>query len=138
MNKYESALLELAKATKALKVMNQAIGKALDESQKEAEKSWPKDGWGISKPPPEWEDFTKNGWLALAYKIEREHYGSGVFDSYFVNHDDDVRGYLSERCQHALLAHDLIQERKELKKDLGVAKRRVTFLSNRLLEASNS
>lgn len=134
MDKYASALLELAKARRSLAEINKAIGYALDCSRQNAERSWPKDGWGISKPPTEWEDGMKNGWLALAYKIEREHYGSGVYDVYFANHDDDVRGYLAEHCAHALRAHDLIQERKAVKKALGIAKRRVTFLSNRLLE----
>ena len=138
MDKYQIALLELAKASNAAKHVNQEIGAELALSYVEAEKTWPREIGYNPVPPKEWESGGKNGWLVLAYQIEREHYGSGVFDTYYANHDDDVEGFLAEKCKHALRAHQLIQQRKQLRKNLGVAKRRVTFLGNKLLEASQS
>lgn len=138
MDKYQGALIELARHTKQLRHINEQICSSLRESHVDAEKKFDKDysGWPIT--PPEWAELGgKNLWLHRAYKIEREHYGSGMYDDYHAYHDDDVEGYLSENCQHALKAHQLIQERKEVKKALGVAKRRVTFLANRLLAAES-
>lgn len=135
MDKYQIALLELARAQKAVSVINKQIGEALSASHAAAEESWTKTASGIPIEPEEWAGGAKNGWLVLAYQIEREHYGSGVFDTYYANHDEDVEGFLAANCQHAMRAHQLIQERKPLRKSLGIAKRRVTFLANRLLEA---
>lgn len=135
MDKYQIALLELARAQKAVSAINKQIGEALGASYLEAEKTWPKSDGYNPVPPEEWQGGAKNGWLVLAYQIEREHYGSGFFDTYFANHDEDVEGFLAANCQHAMRAHQLIQERKPLRKALGIAKRRVTLLANRLLEA---
>ena len=132
MDKYQRALLELYRAKKAVMKINQEIGYSLDLSRQAAEVSWEKDQFGLPEPPKEWRDIGgKNLWLHLAYQKEYSVY-EGM---YYVNHDDDVRGYLAEHCGHALHAHDLIQARKELRKELGIAKRRVTFLGNKLLRS---
>lgn len=136
MEKYEKALIDLALQSRRLKAMNSKIGESLDASRKAAESTWEKSWYGGYHEPEEWKELGgKNLWLHRAYKIEREHYGSGVFDTYHPYHDEDVEGYLEANCKHALAAHLLIQERKEIKKSLGVAKRRVTFLANRLLDS---
>ena len=134
MTNIEKALVELALAQRRLTEINKQIGAALVESYLEAEKTWAKEYGFNPVPPKEWESGGKNGWLVLAYQIEREHYGSGVFDTYYANHDGDVEGFLAEKCQHALRAHQLIQQRKSLRKALGIAKRRVTFMANRLAD----
>lgn len=137
MDKYANALLELAKAQKAVKEINRKIGEALAASHKTVEDGLPKNWDGYPMFPSDWDEtwMKRNQHLLNAYEIAREHLGSGVFDVYHVNHDDDVRGYLEEHCIHALRAHDLIQERRALRQALGVAKRRVSFLGNRLLAA---
>lgn len=128
----EKALVSLALAQRHLKAINKQIAEALCASHEAAEKTWPtKDGY-TPIAPKEWEDWKKNGWLVLAYQIEREHYGSGMFDTYYANHEGDVEGFLAENCLHALRAHQLIQERKPLRKALGIAKRRVTRMANHL------
>jgi len=116
MNKAETALIELARAQKRLKEINKQIGEALGLSFDAAED---RDNW---KP------VNKNKWLTLAYARTHDPYEG----DYFTNHEEDVEGYLEENCQHALRAHRLIEERKPLKMALGVAKRRVTLLANRL------
>ena len=133
-DKYKAALLALAKAQRDHHAINRQIGEALSASHLAAQDTWPKESGYAPVPPEEWKGGAKNGWLVLAYEVKREHYGSGVFDSYFANHDEDVEGYLAENCQHALRAHQLIQERKPIRKALGIAKRRVTFLANQLLK----
>lgn len=136
MEKYEKALIDLALQSRRLKAMNSKIGEHLDASRKAAESTWEKNWHQWPIEPEEWKELGgKNLWLHRAYKIEREHYDSGVFDEYHAFHDGDVEDYLSENCKHALAAHLLIQERKDIKKALGVAKRRVTFLANRLLDS---
>ena len=132
MDKYQRALLELARTRKALEEANRRIAQELAASHQIAEDALPKDwnGWPIF---PDWWDETwmkKNLHLTNAYARYATQYEDG-----YVNHDDDVRGYLAEHCVHALHAHDLIQARKELRKDLGIAKRRVTFLANKLLRS---
>lgn len=116
MNKVESALVELVKAQKRVKEINWQIGDALGKSFDAAED---RDNW---KP------INKNKWLLLAYEQKYDPYEG----SYFVNHEEDVEGYLAVHCEHALRAHQLIQARKPLRQALGVAKRRVSALANRL------
>jgi hypothetical protein len=134
MTNIEKALVELALAQRRVTEINKLIGEALSASRAAAEKTWETSASGISIEPNEWFGSAKNGWLALAYQIEREHYGSGEFDTYYANHDGDVEGFLAEKCQHALRAHQLVQQRKSLRKALGIAKRRVTFMANRLAD----
>ena len=136
MDKYQLALIDLALKTKYLASVNKQIANNLRYSYQSAEDKFDKDWNGWPVEPQEWRDLGgKNLWLHRAYKIEREHYGSGMYDEYYAYHDDDVEGYLAENCRFALAAHQLIQERKEAKKALGIAKRRVTFLENRLLDS---
>lgn len=136
MDKYQSALIELARCTKKVKEYDVIISKALADSYSAALQELPKDWIGFTIFPDGWDDawHKENPHLAKAYHRTREHYGHGMYDDYFTNHDDDVRGYLQEHCMHALRAHDNIEARKQARKELGIAKRRVTFLANRLLE----
>lgn len=71
----------------------------------------------------------KSYWLYMAYERESDGYG----DVYYVNHEDDVEGYLEENCKHALGAHRLIQQRKEIKKRFGIAKSIISRYATRLL-----
>lgn len=139
MDKYQSALIDLALLTKRLKESNSQISEELAASRNAAEATWEKnwEGWAIE--PDEWRELEgKNLWLHRAYKIERNRIDAYVFDEYHAYHDGDVYGYLRENCMHAYRAHDLIQARKDIKKELGIARRRVTFLANRLLDAMQS
>lgn len=131
MDKYAKALLELAKAQKAVKEINKQIGQALYDSYKAMEDGLPKDWSGYPMFPDNWSEAwgARNQHLVAAYDQVHEH-----GEWYYANHEDDVRGYLHDHCEHALRAHDLIQERRALRQALGVAKRRVSFLGNRLLE----
>lgn len=134
MDKYQRALVEVARLTKSLKQQNEAISNALIESYKAAQSTWRKGWHGAPEEPVEWAELGgKNLWLHRAYKTERERIDAWVFDEYYVYHDGSVRDYLAENCLHAYRAHDLIQARKDIKKELGIAKRRVSFLANRLL-----
>lgn len=130
MDKYANALLELAKASKAVKEINRGIGEALAASHQVKQDSLQKDWNGHPLFPGDWDEtwMKRNQHLVAAYEQCHEH-----GEWYFVNHEDDVRGYLADHCEHALRAHDLIQERRALRQALGAAKRRVTFLGNRLL-----
>lgn len=66
--------------------------------------------------------------LKLAYEMESE----GGYNVY-VNHDADVEGYLAETCRHCLDAHLAIQERKQARQRLGIAKRRIGMLGRNAL-----
>lgn len=120
MSDAEKALIALARAQAKVSEINKLIGAALAASAE-------------AIPDGENTGGAKNKWLDMAY--EREHV---PFEgSYFVNHDGDIEGFLAERCQHALRAHQLIQERKPLRQALGIAKRRVTALANRLAKEAS-
>lgn len=130
MNKYENALLQLAIVKKSLKLNNQSLSEALQESYSTANDALPKDELGLPIFDYVFEkEWITNKWLKIVYTPEVYYDGSA---SYF--EEEEIRDFLSNNCMHALRAHDLIQERKELKKNLGVAKRRVTFLANQLLK----
>ena len=119
MTKHEAALLSLAKTKLAVAEINKLIADALSESREAA----------YLKGDP-WEGM-KNKWLELAYERTYDPY-EGCY--YYANHDDGVEGFLAERCPHALLAHQLIQQRKPLIKARGMARARVTLLGNQLLK----
>lgn len=131
MDKYQFALIEYARTKRALKECNASIAHALENSYKAAEATWPKDRSGWPVIPDEWRQAgDKNLWLLLAY--EREH---SVYEGdFYVNHDDDLEGFLAQKCQEALMAHKMIKIRKKLRKDHGIAKRRLTVLGNKLLK----
>ena len=116
MNKIESALVELVKANLRIKEFNKLIAHEFFKS------------WEASEDRDSWKPANKNKWLVLAYQMEY----SWDEGHYFSNHEDDVEGFLEGNCIYALKAHQLIQERKPLKKALGIAKRRVSFIANRL------
>lgn len=70
-------------------------------------------------------------WLGNAYKLTNDPSGGTCY----VHHDGHIEEYLSEHCEHALRAHMLIQERKEARKRLGVARRRVSFMGRKLVDS---
>lgn len=114
----EDAVIALIEAQNNVRRLGRAIGEAMQAS---------------------YETQTSNGgtytdWLEAAYK--REHENNGYTDAvYYVNHDDDVEGYLAEHCSHALRAHNLIQERKAARKQLGICRRRISVMGAALLRA---
>lgn len=115
MSKVELALVEWYRAKAAVAAMDKQIGEALGDSV-------------IAAPDGDkWEG--KNKWLKLAYE---QKYAGPYEGWYYVNHEDDIEGFLAENCHHALRAHQLIQARKPLRKALGTAKRRVSLIANRL------
>lgn len=117
MNKAEQFLIELSRASAEVKRLSAAIGDALSSSIEEQQA----DG-GL---------YTDH--LNAAYQIEYEEDDfTGRTRRYHANHDGDVAAYLAARCKHSLRAHELIQERKAARKRLGIARRNVTSLSNRL------
>ena len=125
----EAALIEFACKKAAYDALSKGISEALQASHS-AQIPENLNVWGARIPDIK-------DWLKLAYEMEREPAGDGYpSESYFVNHEDDVEGYLAENCQHALRAHRLIQERKVARKALGVARRRVTLMANRLARAA--
>lgn len=117
MNKLEIALIEWARAKEAVRSIDKQIGDALSES-------------AMAAPDADtWKPLNKNKWLTLAYERAYE----GPYDGYYyVNHEEDVEGFLAENCKHALRAHELIQQRKPLRAALGVAKRRLSLLATNL------
>lgn len=113
MSKLESALVDWIRAKDAVAAINKQIGVALWNS------------WEALTDEQR-QDMKVNHWLKLAYERAYE----GPYDGwYYVNHEEDVEGFLAEHCKHALLAHQLIQQRKPLRAALGVAKRRVSVMA---------
>lgn len=114
--KAEQALIAYAKARNDVARLSKLIGEALLYS---------------FESQPKGEDID---WLANAYEMQQgpADHGHGWVKTY-THHDNDVEGYLGEHCQHALRAHLLIQERKQARKQLGIAKRRLTVIANGLL-----
>jgi len=114
----EEAVIDLVRAQDEVRRLGKGIGQALGNS---------------------YDAQTAHGgeyveYLKLAYEIERDYDGCGRMDAYFANHDDDVEGYLAEHCPHALRAHHLIQERKEARKRLGIARRRISVMGKTLIK----
>ena len=115
----EEAVIALVQAQNEVRCLGRAISDALNDS---------------------YAAQTKNGgeytdWLKLAYEHDYEgdgEYSDTAFE--YINHDDDVEGYLAEHCPHALRAHHLIQERKEARKRLGIARRRLSVMGKALIK----
>lgn len=129
--KIEAALIDFSRKKSTYDALSKGISEALQASHS-AQIPEDLNVWGARMPDIK-------DWLKLAYEMEREPAGDGYpSESYFVNHEDDVEGYLAENCQHALRAHRLIQERKVARKALGVARRRVTLIANRLAKAQEA
>jgi hypothetical protein len=126
MGKVELALVELARLNKQIKYINSLISEQILLSMENE----PPNASALSGHKCDGKSY----WLYMAYWLSMD--GDGPYsqrDYYYENHEGDVEGYLAEHCQHALKAHLLIQERKVIRKQLGIAKRRVTFFANRLL-----
>ena len=116
MTKLEEALVEWIRARDVVAAINKKIGQALCDSLE-------------AMTDDQRENMKRNHWLELAY--ERKY--AGPYEGwYYVHHEDDVEGFLAENCKHALLAHQLIQQRKPLRAALGVAKRRVSVMARAL------
>jgi hypothetical protein len=118
-NQIKETLINYAILRKEIDAINKRIGKHLY-------KSWE------NLPPDTEYDNVKHYWLSKAYAggYQRDE---GFM---FINHSDDVEGYLEENCLEALAAHRLIQQRKPLKKEFGRAKAKLTKLSFHLLKKS--
>ncbi len=119
MTPLEYAVMAMIEAKDVVDGLSRQIGEAISES------------WSAQYKPcgPEPKD-----WLKLAYEQNYESDGNYGRQYYYVNHEDDIEGFLAEKCQHALKAHLLIQERKEARKALAVARRRVAVMGRNLLK----
>ena len=115
----EEAVIALVQAQNEVRRLGKAIGDAINDS---------------------YAAQTENGgeytnWLELAYKWEVVPADTGWGeDRAYVNHDGDVEAYLAEHDPHALRAHHLIQERKEARKRLGIARRRLSVMGKALIK----
>lgn len=125
-DKYKAACIEYAAASRAVKDIQAAIGKYLNDCRVAAVNEW------IAANPKasEW-DAPANQWqksphLQAGYAMEADPYNHG--GHYYINHDDDVEGYLAETCDHCLKAHQAIQSKKAAKARFGIAKRRISVL----------
>lgn len=119
MTPLESALVEQVKALDEVNRLSRLIGT-------EIARSYDAQAVPYGKEPTDW--------LKLAYERDYESDGSYGRQYFYVNHEEDVEGYLAENCRYALQAHLLIQERKEARRLLGIARRRVSFMGRNLLK----
>ena len=78
-----------------------------------------------------WKDTGKE-YLNLAYEHEYSENDNGDTVIAYKNHNGNIEDYLFKHCKYALKAHQLVQERKVARKALGVAKARITRISNLL------
>lgn len=120
MNKFELAILQLAKTKAAVKSLSHKIGDALGACDAQQEYNNP-DGKFVAH-------------LKDAYAITRESSEFGGTDVYFDHHDGDAADYLSSVCAHCRKAHDAIQERKLARKQYGIAKRRISLMGSWMLK----
>ena len=117
-SKTDLALIEYSRASARVKDLSGRIGDAISASMwKQAE-----DKGGMLGT------VETTDWLANAYA----HVTGPDGEVRYEHHDGDVEKYLGERCMYALLAHQLIQERKLARKALGIAKRRVNVIAKKL------
>ena len=121
--KYKHACTEYAKASAEVRRISRVIGNALSACAVEQIDAYAKD-----YPNGYFGEPNIVNHLKLAYEMDKERDGCGRYEKYFVNHEDDVEGYLLEQCPHCYTAHMAIQERKKARQVLGVAKRRISFL----------
>lgn len=118
-SKIEQALIEYSRASARVKDLGTRIGEAISASKwKQAEAKG-----GDTFYPHELVD-----WLANAYL----HVTGPDGEVRYEHHDGNIEKYLGERCMYALLAHQLIQERKQARQALGIAKRRVNVIAKKL------
>lgn len=118
-NKIEQALIEYSRASARVKDLGGRIGDAISAGMERQAK----EKGGDTFYPHELVD-----WLANAYA----HVTGPGDEVRYEHHDGNIEKYLGERCMYALLAHQLIQERKQARKALGIAKRRVNVIAKKL------
>ena len=120
MNNLEAAVVDLVRAQDEVRRLSREIGDAIWKSH-DAQGQMP-----FGKLPIDW--------LKLAYERDYESDGSYGRQYYYVNHEEDVEGYLAEHCEHALRAHLLIQKRREAKRKVGTMRRRVSLMGRNLIK----
>lgn len=107
-DKYKTACIEYAAASKEVKRLTKAIGNQVRHCIEANEN-------------------TDHEHLKKAYAHTWEHMEGKIF----THHDwDDPADYLKETCQHCYQAHELIQQRKAARQRFGVAKRRISVMGN--------
>lgn len=122
MDKYQQAILALNVAVQEVHRLSEEIGKAIEASL-------------VAQDPPDDVISYRHqsiNWLERAYALDYDDDG----DRRHAHHDGDVDAYLAAHCQHALLAHQLIQQRKAAKKDRASARRWITKLGKELAAAN--
>lgn len=120
MNKFALAILQLAQTRADVETCSHRIGEALGDCEAQ-----------------QLRDNSENAadHLKDAYAMARDYDEFDEPDAYFVNHDGDVRAYLSGICLHCLKAHDAVQDRKQARKQYGIAKRRIATMGTAMLKA---
>ena len=118
MDKYQQAILALHAAAQEISRLSQEIGIAFSASMAAQD---PPAGTPFNGKPP-------INWLERAYALDHDEDGA----RYHAPHDGDVNAYLAANCQHALRAHQLIQQRKAAKVARASARRWITKLGKEL------
>lgn len=117
-DKYKAACIEYAAAGAEVRRLGKLIGEHCTACYEAQCGTHPE---GPASPPIDH--------LELAYAMENAPCDSGHgYQRIHSNHDDDVEGYLAELCPHCLAAHKAIEQRKEVRKRFGIAKRRISIL----------
>ncbi len=109
IEKYQKACQEYVKWKSKIKELSNSVGESLSGC------FWEQHNKGVKSP----ENHLKHA------------YGLGVYDpenERFVYPNGTPEEYLKETCNHCYQAHLLIQERKEARKQFGIAKRRISML----------
>jgi hypothetical protein len=122
-DKYQLALIEYVKAKDAVSALSKRITVCIDNSRLAQHDVAP--------------DDVPIDYLERAYMIDSVEEGVDEITRFYPYHDGDIVAYLTKSCQHALIAHLLIQERKLARKRLGVAKMRLTILGRNLMNAQS-
>ncbi|OMG89757.1 hypothetical protein [Achromobacter xylosoxidans] len=118
MDKYQQAILALHVAVQEINRLSVEIGLAIEASL-------------VAQDPPAGSPFNGKppiNWLERAYALDHDDDG----DRRHAYHDGDVDAYLAANCQHALRAHQLIQQRKAAKVARASARRWITKLGKEL------
>ncbi|CUJ54361.1 hypothetical protein [Achromobacter sp. 2789STDY5608628] len=118
MDKYQKAILALHVAVQEINRLSVEIGVAIEASL-------------VAQDPPPGAPFNGRppiNWLERAYALDQDDDG----DRRHAHHEGDVDAYLAANCQHALRAHQLIQQRKAAKVARASARRWITKLGKEL------
>ncbi|WP_116521039.1 hypothetical protein [Achromobacter insuavis] len=118
MDKHQRAILALHEAAQEIKRLSTEIGLAIEASMAAQD---PPAGAPFNGKPP-------INWLERAYALDHDDDG----DRCHAYHDGDVDAYLAANCQHAMRAHQLIQQRKAAKVARASARRWITKLGKDL------